>query len=261
MNKKIYDCLIVENKEISKNIYQMILISNLVQQIKKPGQFVNIKIGNNNSSFILRRPISISRYNKKNNTLALIYKVYGNGTKELTKYKEKSLINLHGPLGNGFDINSIDKNKTALLIGAGVGIPPLLELAVQLKMKGTKVISVLGFNSIKEIFYEEEFKKIGDVHIATVDGSKYFKGNVIELLNELKNKGIDFDTYYACGPLIVLKKIKELFLSKKGFISIENRMACGIGACYACAVKTNNKLGYSRVCKEGPVFKSEEVIL
>ncbi|WPL40106.1 dihydroorotate dehydrogenase electron transfer subunit [Malacoplasma iowae] len=260
MKRKTYQCLIIENKPIAKNIFQIVLVSDLVKFINSPGQFVNIKIGHQNSSFVLRRPISISKYNKQNNSFALIYKVLGNGTKELTKYKEKEYLDLLGPLGNGFNINSINKHETALLIGAGVGIPPLLELAVQLKNKGTKVITVLGFNSKEEIFYENEFKKIGSTYISTITDSNYFKGNIIELLDNLiKNNNLTFDKYYACGPLIVLKKIKEIFSNKIGYLSIENRMACGIGACYACVVKTNNQNGYSRVCKDGPVYLSSEV--
>ena len=188
----------------------------------------------------------------------MIYRAEGEGTKLLSQKDAGEQIEILGPLGTGFDIEEVAANETVLLVGGGIGVPPMYEMAKRLHAKGNKVIAVLGFASTCDVFYEEEFKAYADVHIATMDGSHGFKGNVVELINE---KQLNFDWIYGCGPKVMLKAIDEEFgQTKKGYLSFEERMACGIGACYACVCQLNSGK-MARVCKEGPVFKLGEVAL
>ncbi|BAC44580.1 dihydroorotate dehydrogenase electron transfer subunit [Malacoplasma penetrans] len=262
--KKVTECRILKNIQLTNDIYQMVLESDLTKLIKWPGQFVNLLIQRNGDKPLLRRPISISSYDYENNQFTLIYKVVGEGTKILSTYKADEFINVFGPLGNGYDINSLEKNQTAVLIGGGVGIPPLFELAKQFNNKGINVITLLGFNKIEDIFLKEEFEKISKVYIATNDKKTKYCGNVIQLLNYLiKSELINFDKYYACGPNKMLKALIELMENKQGYISLEERMGCGMGACYACVAKTKKPTidgkNYKKICSDGPVFESNEV--
>lgn len=261
---------IIKNIEIAKNIFKMTIQGNFVEKIKNSGQFINIKI-NSGNEFLLRRPISISSIDRKNKTIDIVYKINGKGTKILSEMKEEENIDLIAPLGNGFDISTLKSGETALLVGGGIGVPPLYELGKQFKEKGVKIITVLGFNSKEEIFYKNEFLSLGEVYIATADGSYGHKGFVTDLIKSLKeNKKLIYDKYFSCGPSPMLKNLRELEKDKIGYISIENRMACGIGACYACVCKkTKNKsdlidydekkIEYTRVCYDGPVYLANEV--
>ncbi len=261
---------VLNNTEIAKNTYKMTIAGDFVEEIKNPGQFVNIKI-NRGNEFLLRRPISISAIDRENKNIDIVYKIKGKGTKILSEIKANDEIDLIAPLGNGFDTDSLKEGDTALLVGGGIGIPPLYELAKVFKNKGIKIIIVLGFNSKDEIFFEEEFSKLGETYVVTADGSYGYRGFVTDLIKSLKEeKKLTYNKYYSCGPLAMLKSLRELEKDKIGYISIENRMACGIGACYACVCKKNvdkadlinydeNKVYYTRVCYDGPVYLANEI--
>ena len=255
--RKIESMTIISQKLIAKNIYELVLSGNLVKGMLQAGQFVNIKV-NEVAYPQLRRPISIWEINQELNQFTVIYRAEGEGTKLLSQKRAGEQVDILGPLGTGFDIEEVATSETVLLVGGGIGVPPMYEMAKRLHAKGNKVIAVLGFASTCDVFYEEEFKAYADVYIATMDGSHGFKGNVVELMNE---KQLDFDWIYGCGPKVMLKAINEQFgQTKKGYLSFEERMACGIGACYACVCQLNSGK-MARVCKEGPVFKLGEVAL
>ncbi len=240
---------VLENKLIAKNTYRMIL-EGMTKDIKNPGQFINIRIGEGFDHF-LRRPISLCEYT--DSTLTIIYKVLGSGTRMLSQAVPGDDLDVLSPLGNGYVIKP--QYKKHLLIGGGIGIPPLYQLAKDLNKNHIHFDVVLGFNNVEDIFYEDRFKKLANhTYIATMDGSYGFKGNV---LNLIKSKKIDFDYYYTCGP----EKMLEAILRERydGQLSFEERMGCGFGACMGCSKKTIQ--GYKRICKEGPVLESKEVYL
>lgn len=211
----------------------------------KPGQFINIKTGDN--ALLLRRPISISEI--KDESIVITYKVVGAGTKALSLKKSGDYIDVLGPLGNGFP--KTDK-KNVLLVGGGIGVPPLVEVAKRLS-KISNVVIVIGARDKSQVIYEEKLSKYGKVYVTTDDGSYGEKGNVI---NCIDNHNLDFDVFYACGPSVMLKFLDLKYQGKKeGYISFEERMACGVGICYGCVCKPRElKNGFLRVCKEGPVF-------
>lgn len=228
--------LILDNIALTKDIYKMSIEGNYQA---KPGQFINIKVENS----YLRRPISIS--NIEDNQIDIIYKVVGVGTKQMTELKKGDYVDILVPLGNGF---SLVENKKVLLIGGGIGTPPLLELKKQLE-ESNEVQLLVGLNTSEEDVYEE-YQPI----IATIDGSKGFKGNVIDYL---KNNDLTYDYVYICGPIAMIRALED-YLDVSGEISIEARMGCGFGACMGCSCQT--KTGKSkRVCVEGPVFKLGEL--
>lgn len=209
------------------------------------GQFVNIKTGDN--ALLLRRPISISEV--LDNSIVITYKVVGKGTTVLSQKKPGDYLDVLGPLGNGF---SLCKNKKVLLIGGGIGVPPLVEAAKRLS-KDNEVTIVIGARDKSQVIYEEKLSTYGKVYVTTDDGSYKDKGNVIECIEK---NNIDFDIFYACGPSIMLKFLDLKYNGvKEGYISFEERMACGVGICYGCVcVPRELKDGMLRVCKEGPVF-------
>jgi dihydroorotate dehydrogenase electron transfer subunit len=205
---------------------------------------------------MLPRPISICEVREETGALRLVYRVAGKGTEEFSRLKEGNSIDIMGPLGNGFPL----QGKKAILIGGGIGIPPMLELAKRLSCE--KYI-VLGYRD--STFLEEEFQPYGEVFTATEDGSKGVKGNVLDAIRE---NGLEADIIYACGPTPMLRGVKA-YAKEQGiecFLSLEERMACGIGACLACICKTGKKdhhtnVNNTRICKEGPVFSGEEIEL
>lgn len=242
------NAIILSNIEIAKDIWRMEIKTTFAQKAK-PGQFIEISV----PGFYLRRPISICEIKEKEDILVIIYKVLGQGTEKMTELSSGDSLDVFGPLGNGFPIEDIDK---VLLVGGGVGVPPLYETAKQYRLKGTQVDVVLGFNDKDAIFYKEEFEQLGcNVEIATMDGSFGTKGTV---LDAIKANNINTDFISACGPLMMLKALDATY--SKGYISLEARMACGLGACMGCVVK--DKDGNSlRVCKDGPVFEVRKVAL
>lgn len=246
---------IVENNEISPGIYKLLILAKDIANLAEPGQFINVYL--NSEVHLLPRPISICEINKEQGILSLVYAVVGKGTRLISKYKADEKIKIMGPVGNGFEIEE-DKEES-IILGGGVGIPPLLELVKQLKGKKTVF---LGFRS--SIYLVDEFKKHCDnVYISTENGAEGIKGNVINLLNTIDPSG---KILYSCGPKPMLKAVNE-WADKKGIstqLSFEERMACGIGACLVCTCKTKKKeesdWEHRRVCKDGPVFKGEEVV-
>ena len=241
---EVLDLIVSENKKINDDVYLLKLKGN-TNAIKNPGEFAELKI----DDFYLRRPLSIHDYTK--DEVSFLYKVLGKGTSRLTKYVKGDVINTILGLGNGFvDLLS----SKPLLIGGGIGIAPLYNLAKEFNKKGIRPKIILGFKNKNEICYVDEFEKYGDVVVTTDNGEFGYKGNPVSYL---KNKKIEFDKYYACGPLIMLKFLCEY--SKNGYLSLEERMGCGIGACMGCSINTKNSI--KRVCKEGPVFDASEVIL
>ena len=168
-------------------------------------------------------------------------------------------VDILGPLGNGFPVDEVSKGDTALLVGGGIGVPPLYELSNQLVEKGVKVIHVLGFQTASAVFYEDEFVKNGETYITTVDGSYGRKGFVTDVMQELQ-----FDCIYTCGPTPMLRAIEQNYQDKKVFLSLEERMGCGIGACFACVCKQKDDptgVAYKKVCSDGPVFRAGEVLI
>lgn len=236
---------ILKNEMLTKDVYKMILKGE-TKYIKAPGQFINIKI----DGCYLRRPISVSDWDE--NTITIIYKIFGKGTEIMSKMNAGEKLDILTGLGNGFNSNL--SGQRPLLIAGGVGVPPMYRLCKELIQEGKSPIVVLGFNTKEEIFYENEFKDLGvNVYVSTVDGSFGIKGFVTDALKDLK----DYTYYYACGPMPMLKAVYEN-LAVNGQLSFEERMGCGFGACMGCSIQT--KEGTKRVCKEGPVFRKEELI-
>lgn len=237
---------IIENRPLTPAVYRMVVGGN-TQWITRPGQFVNIEL----EGFYLRRPISVCDYS--DNTITLIYKVVGRGTEAMSHMEAGRDLDMLTGLGNGFDPDV--ECLRPLLVGGGVGVPPLYRLAKDLIARGRKVSVVLGFNTAAEIFYADEFRALGaDVHVATADGSYGVKGFVTDAI---RDKEIGFDYFYACGPLPMLKAL-SLSCGTSGELSFEERMGCGFGACMGCSCKTLT--GNKRICKDGPVMKREEII-
>lgn len=232
-----------ENTPLTDNVYKMILTGDC-SDITAPGQFVNIKI----DGLFLRRPISVC--DRTDNELTIIYKVVGKGTDEMSRMQEGTVLDVLTGLGNGYDLTLCGEKP--LLLGGGVGVPPMYMLAKQLIEQCKSVSVILGFNTKSEVFYESEFKTLGcDVTVITVDGSYGKKGFVTDALPE------NYSYFYCCGPEPMLKAV---FKSTKtsGQFSFEERMGCGFGACMGCSCKTVT--GYKRICKDGPVLKKEEIL-
>jgi dihydroorotate dehydrogenase electron transfer subunit len=245
-------CKIISHKEIAEDIYELTVEAKLVNEISEPGQFVHIRVSNRDP--LLRRPISISSYDKELGRFTMIYRAEGIGTLQLAQLEEGMELDILGPLGNGFPVNEVKAGETALLVGGGIGVPPLYELSKQLTTKGVKVIHVLGFQTKSAVFYEQEFLKNGETYITTVDGSYGSKGFVTDVMKDL-----EFDCIYTCGPTPMLRAIAGMYHDKKVFLSLEERMGCGVGACFACVCKSGDS--YKKVCSDGPVFRAGEVLI
>lgn len=234
---------ILENASITKDV-KVMKIAGDTSHIAKPGQFINIKI----EGLFLRRPISVC--DCENSVLTIIYKVVGEGTVALSKMKKGRTLDVLTGLGNGYDLSLSGSNP--LLIGGGVGVPPLYMLAKQLIKEGKQVNVILGFNKKEEIFYEEEFKALGaNVIVCTADGSYGVKGFVTSAMD------LDYSYFYTCGPEPMLKAVYNKSITS-GQFSFEERMGCGFGACMGCSCKT--VYGNKRICKDGPVLVKEEII-
>ena len=234
---------VAENRPLAKDVWQMTLRGDTAA-ITAPGQFINIKL----AGHFLRRPISVCDWNDE--SVTIIYKVLGKGTDEMTRMPEGTVLDILTGLGNGFDTAKCG-DKT-LLIGGGVGVPPMYGTAKRLLSEGKHPIAVLGFNSKCDVFYEEEFRALGiETRVVTVDGSYGQKGFVSEALGE------GYDYFCACGPVAMLKAVSDASTSD-GLLSFEERMGCGFGACVGCTCKT--KYGNKRICKDGPVLTKEEVV-
>ena len=237
---------VLSNEPLTPAVYRMVLEGD-TQYITRSGQFINIEL----EGKFLRRPISVSDYDAQ--TITIIYKVVGGGTDQMSHMTPGTKLDILTGLGNGF--NTENSAVRPLLVGGGVGVPPLYNLCKRLFSEGKKPMVILGFNTKDEIFYEEEFKAMGvDVYCSTADGSHGTKGFVTDVIRE---KALSFDYLYTCGPLPMLKALYDA-TEVDGEFSFEERMGCGFGACVGCTCKT--KYGNKRICKEGPVLKREEII-
>lgn len=234
---------ITENVPLTENVYKMVLRGD-VSAITAPGQFVNIQL----DGLYLRRPISVC--DVSGDCLTIIYKVVGKGTAKLSQMQRGRLDLLTG-LGNGYDLSCAGDHP--VLLGGGVGVPPMYLLAKRLLAEGKQVQVILGFNTQKEVFYEKEFRELGaQVTVTTVDGSYGTQGFVTDVL-----KDMDYTYFYTCGPEPMLKAVYRASQTS-GQMSFEKRMGCGFGACMGCSCKTIT--GYKRICKEGPVMRKEEIL-
>ncbi|OIJ13230.1 dihydroorotate dehydrogenase electron transfer subunit [Anaerobacillus alkalilacustris] len=258
--------MIVENMEvisqhkIADSVYELVLRGEALVRLCNQGQFLHLKVSEGTDP-LLRRPISIAQINKDQGELTVIYRAGGRGTNMLALKQAGEMVSVLGPLGNGFPLNEVEASNTAILIGGGIGVPPLYELSLQLRNMGVQVIHVLGFSSSKDVFYEEKFVQLGETYVTTMDGTYGEKGTVIDVIND---KQLNFDVIYSCGPTPMLKAIESTFPEKKGFLSLEERMGCGIGACFACVCHVQNdktRTEYKKICTDGPVFPIGEVEL
>lgn len=248
---------ILEHKEIAKDIHSFVISCPEVAAAARAGQFVHIRA----EGYTLRRPISICEINRKTGTIRIVFEVRGGGTKALSKLYFGDSMDMIAPLGNGFTVTEIPEGKNVVVVGGGIGVPPMCGAAAEYK----NVKAIIGFRSKDKVILEEDLKRIGaDVTVCTDDGSYGESGVVtVPLENELK-KG-STAVIYACGPTPMLKAVVEC--AKKYNVpcevSLEERMACGVGACVGCAcnIKRDGKSLVLRVCKDGPVFKAEEVVL
>ena len=242
MKQSIFE--IVSNEALTYSVYKMILKGD-TSDITNCGQFVNIQL----DGMFLRRPISVCDYDEE--TLTLVYKVVGKGTKAMALMTAGTKLDILTGLGNGYDLT--EAGDKPVLLGGGVGVPPMYNLAKKLRAEGKAVKVILGFNTKAEIFYEDEFKALGcDVTVTTVDGSYGVKGFVTTVLENM-----DYTYFYTCGPEPMLKAVHKTSVTS-GQMSFEERMGCGFGACMGCSCKTLT--GYKRICKEGPVMKKEEIL-
>ena len=252
--------VVLSQESIGAGIYSMWLKCPLVASDAKEGQFISLYC--HDGSKILPRPISICEINKNEGTLRLVYRVVGGGTEEFSTYSEGTEIEVLGPLGNGF---TLQPEKSAMLIAGGIGIPPMVQTARRLKEEGCKEINIVVGYRNAETFLVEELSAYGNVIIATEDGSLGTKGNV---MNAIEANGVKADVIYSCGPTPMLRAIKEYAIETgtEAYISMEEKMACGIGACLACVCKSkevdhHTHVNNKRVCKDGPVFNVLEVEL
>ena len=241
MKQRLFE--IQSNEQIAKNVYRMQLSGDTTGIL--PGQFVNIRV----QGQFLRRPISVC--NIADGILTIIYKVVGVGTEAMSHLPVGTQLDVLTVLGNGYDLTKA--GDAPLLVGGGVGVPPMYMLARQLRELGKNVRVILGFNTQDEVFYEEEFRAIGcDVTVTTVDGSHGVRGFVTNALDGKQSY------YYTCGPLPMIKALIQA-AGTNGEVSMEERMGCGFGACMGCTIQTT--IGPKRVCKEGPVFAASELLL
>ena len=246
---------VVSQEALTDDICSMWIQADAIAKAAKPGQFISVYT--KDKSKVLPRPISLCEVDKEQGRLRIVYRVVGAGTREFSAYQAGDDIEIMGPLGNGFPL----KEKKAFLIGGGIGIPPMLELAKNLDCEKTAVI---GYRD-KETFLADELRKYADVVIATEDGSVGTKGNVIDAIRAEK---LTADIIYACGPTPMLKALKTYAMENgiECYISLEEKMACGIGACLGCVchskdIDEHSNVRNKRICKDGPVFRAEEVEL
>ena len=241
MKQSVFE--IVSNEALTDSVYKMILAGD-TSDITNCGQFVNIQL----DGMFLRRPISVCDYDEE--TLTLVYKVVGKGTEAMSAMAKGTRLDILTGLGNGYDLT--EAGDKPVLLGGGVGVPPMYNLAKKLRAEGKSVKVILGFNTKSEIFYEDEFRALGcDVTVTTVDGSYGVKGFVTALMER------EYTYTYSCGPEPMLKAIYNASKTS-GQYSFEERMGCGFGACMGCSCKTIT--GYKRICKEGPVLVKEEIL-
>lgn len=254
-------CRILDHQNVAPNHFKLIISSAYISSHAEPGQFVNVRVSDGYDP-LLRRPLSIHSASKKHKRFELLYEVVGKGTELLSKYSVGSELDILGPLGKGFEIDK--RKKIAILVGGGMGVAPLLALAEEIKTKAIYIL--IGAKNRDRVLAEKEFKTITDqVLVSTDDGSYGKKGFISDLLldfidNTLPKEDTPMTTIYTCGPKTMLKAITDIAFQNKidCQLSMEQKMACGIGTCLGCVIKT--KTGYQKVCSDGPVFKGNDII-
>ena len=249
---------LVAQEEIAPRIYSMILKGEMVAQML-PGQFLHIRVPD--GSKLLRRPISISEIDLDSQTCRLIYRVEGGGTAIFSHLPVGSFLSVMGPQGNGFDLTNLGQGQKALIIGGGIGVPPLVQVAKQLHEQGVEVEVVVGFATKEAVILEEELSQVAHVTVTTDDGSYGTKGYVSTIVDQMDQ---EFDAIYSCGAPGMLKYVNSKFYDHpRAYISMESRMACGMGACYACVVHLENasQAANKRVCEDGPVFETGTIVM
>lgn len=253
--KKKVTATVVSQKEIAEQIYDLWLETDLAKDAK-PGQFVAVYP--QDASTLLPRPISICEADKEKGRLRLVYRIAGKGTKEFSSYQPGDKVSILGVLGNGFPLEKAE-GKKVFLMGGGIGIPPMLQLAKEINAQKQIVV---GYRN-QDLFLQDDLSRNGEVYIATEDGSVGSKGNVMDAIRE---NGLQADVIMACGPMPMLRAIKK-YAEENGieaYISLEERMACGVGACLGCVCKTkevdhHSHVNNARICTDGPVFEAKEV--
>ena len=252
---------VISQSEIAKDIYSMTVETEIADNAK-PGQFVSLYT--KDESKILPRPISICQINKSSMTIRLVYRVVGKGTSEFAEYIKGDKVKLMGPLGNGFPVDDIEASSKVILIGGGVGIPPMAACADALKARGIKTYVVMGYRN-SDIYLQDELSIADASYVATEDGSIGTKGTVIDAMRLNRVKG---DVIFACGPKPMLSAVKTYarYTDTKCYVSMEERMACGVGACLACVCNStrsddHSRVNNKRVCKDGPVFLADDIEL
>jgi dihydroorotate dehydrogenase electron transfer subunit len=259
MAEKWKEQAVVRSQEqIATQIYSMWLQTEQIAGAARPGQFISVY--SNDSGRMLPRPISICEVDREKKALRIVYRIAGKGTDEFSRAQAGDTLDILGPLGNGFPVDRCQKGRTAFLIGGGIGVPPMVELSKQIE--GEAVV-VAGYRD--ELFLTEELSSNARLYLATEDGSNGTKGNVLDCIRE---NGLTADVIYACGPTPMLRAIKAYALEHKieCYLSLEEKMACGIGACLGCVCKSkdvddHSKVHNKRICKEGPVFAAEDIEL
>ncbi|MCR5716332.1 MAG: dihydroorotate dehydrogenase electron transfer subunit [Lachnospiraceae bacterium] len=260
--KRKTNVTITKTKQLATGVYEMILQT---PQAKEAGAGQFVALYTKDRSRLLPRPISICGIDPEQETLRLVYRVAGAGTGEFSTYREGDTVAMLGILGNGYPLDQA-RGKQALILGGGIGIPPILGLAQALK--GENVTAILGYRD-RELFLKDDFDQVCQTYVATEDGSVGTKGNVLDAVRMLEEKGeLNPDIIFSCGPLPMLKAIKK-YAEERGipaYLSLEERMACGVGACLGCVCKTTHKDEHSqvnnaRVCTEGPVFLASDVMI
>ncbi len=248
---------LVSQNKIAASIFEAVVYHDEIDERFKPGQFVHVKAGFG-SDPLLRRPISICHVDPEKHMLTMIYRAEGKGTRVLSEMVPGVVVDLLGPLGNGFPIEQTKEGDTAVLVGGGIGVPPLYYLSQELSKRGVKVKHVHGFQTSSVVFYEEKFRAFGPVTITTADGTYGEKGFVTNQVDT------NADYLFACGPSPMLKALENVHTKKGVYLSLEQRMGCGIGACLACVCHVQGDetgFAYRKVCSDGPVFQAGEVVL
>lgn len=262
--KRKCTAVIESNRPLTADVYEMWLKTDLAQEAQA-GQFVALYTGD--AAMLLPRPISICEVDREGGRLRLVFRIAGKGTAWFAKCPEQSELQILGVLGNGYPLAEAD-GKKALLLGGGIGIPPLLELAHALQGSAAEITIGLGYRD-HQLFLKEDFAPLGQLLLATEDGSAYTKGNVLDAVREAEeNSKLKPDVIFACGPMPMLRAIKRYAAQRQipAWLSMEERMACGVGACLGCVCRTTKKDAHSqvynaRICTEGPVFPAEDVAI
>ncbi|MFD1067205.1 dihydroorotate dehydrogenase electron transfer subunit [Oceanobacillus locisalsi] len=250
--KKRYEMKVLTVDTIAKETIEMTLYQPEISQQTVPGQFLHLLV----PGFTLRRPISIAKVHPKEGTVTILFKIVGDGTKALASYHPGMNVDVLGPSGNGFSIEDVKEGERILLVGGGIGVPPIYHLARRLSEKNVELVAVLGFQSKDYVFYEDAFKEIAETYVVTNDGSYGHQGFVTHVFPEVGK----FNQYFSCGPLPMLRAVTTELKDTTGKVSLEERMGCGVGACMACVLPTVDN-SYKKICSDGPVFSAQEVIL